>query len=136
MDLKSLTADERNALLDALVLAMYSDAHLTRAEDVRIDRFLNAMGFAEKSDREREFDAAVTRIRKYSNNQTAVREVTANLAQALSKRGDRDSVVQALTELVGSDNRVATEETRFLEMVKAAFMADRIGRNIPGNSGS
>ena len=62
MDLKSLNADERNALLDALVLAMYSDAHLARAEDVRIDRFLTAMGFAEKSDRDREFDIMARRI--------------------------------------------------------------------------
>ena len=134
MDLKTLTAAERNALLDALVFAMYSDAHLARAEDARIERLLTAMGFAEKFERDREFDATVTRIRQYSDNQTAAREVTANLAQALSKRGDRDSVVQALTELVGSDNRVAAEETRFLEMVKASFMADRIGRNIPGTS--
>ena len=136
MDLKTLNGDERNALLDALVLAMYSDAHLARAEDVRIERILDAMGFADKSDRDREFDAAVTRVRKYPNTQTGTREIIANVTGVFSKRGDRDSVIQALTELVGSDSRVAAEETRFLEMVKAAFMADRIGRNIPGDSGS
>jgi uncharacterized tellurite resistance protein B-like protein len=133
MDLKSLTAEERNALIDALVVAMYSDAHLAQAEDARIERILNGMGYAEKFERDRELDAAVTRVRKYADAQTGAREVTANLAQTLSKRGDRDAVIKALTELVGSDNRVAAEETRFLEMVKAAFMADRIGRNVSGS---
>ena len=136
MDLKSLNSDERNALLDALVLAMYSDGHLARTEDARIERMLNAMGFEAKSDRDRELDASVTRVRKYPNNQAAAREIVANLTNVFSKRGDRDAVIKALTELVSSDNRMATEETRFLEMVKAAFMADRIGRNIPGNAGA
>ena len=130
MDLKKFGEEERNALLDALVLAMYSDAHLARTEDARIEKILGAMGFAAKFERDREFDAAVTRIRKYSDSATAAREVTNNLAGALSKRGDRDTVIKALTELVGSDSRVSAEETKFLEMVKAAFMADRIGRHI------
>lgn len=130
MELKNLNTDERNALLDALVLAMYSDGHLARTEDARIERILGAMGFAAQFERDREFDAAVTRVRKYSEGATATREVTANLTSALSKRGDRDAVIQALTEVVGSDSKVSVEENRFLEMIKAAFMVDRIGRNI------
>jgi uncharacterized tellurite resistance protein B-like protein len=131
MDLKKLGTEERNALLDALVLAMYSDAHLARTEDARIEKILGAMGFGAKFERDREFDAAVTRVRKHADAATAAREVTNNLANALSKRGDRDTVIQALTELIGSDSRVSADETKFLEMVKAAFMADRIGRHIP-----
>lgn len=130
MDLTKLTTDERNALLDALVLAMYSDAHLARTEDARIEKLLGAMGFAAKFERDREFDAAVTRVRKHTDSTTAAREITDNLASALSKRGDRDTVIQAITELIGSDSRVSPEETKFLDMVKAAFMADRIGRHI------
>jgi uncharacterized tellurite resistance protein B-like protein len=130
MDLTKLTTDERNALLDALVLAMYSDAHLARTEDARIEKLLGAMGFAAKFERDREFDAAVTRVRKHADSTTAAREVTDNLASALSKRGDRDAVIQAITELIGSDSRVSPEETKFLDMIKAAFMADRIGRHI------
>src|SRR5688500_2704488 len=131
MELKNLNEEERNALLDALVLAMYADAHLARAEDARIGRILNAMGFTEKFECDREFDATVTRIRKYAGAATAAREVTANLAAALSKRGDRDAVIGALTELIGSDSKVAPEETRFLEIVKAAFMAERLDRQRP-----
>ena len=130
MDLTKLGVEERNALLDALALAMYSDAHLARTEEARIEKILGAMGFAAKYDRDREFDAAVTRIRKHADTAAAAREVTNNLTNVLSKRGDRDTVIKALTELIGSDSRVSAEETKFLEMVKAAFMADRIGRHI------
>lgn len=130
MDLSKLSSEERKALLDALVLAMYSDAHLARTEDARIEKILGGMGFAAKFERDREFDAAVTRVRQHADAATAAREVTTNLTNALSKRGDRDAVIQTLTELVGSDSRVSAEETKFLEMVKAAFMADRIGRHI------
>ena len=132
MELKKLSVDERNALLDALVAAMYSDAHLARTEDARIERILSAMGFAAKFEREREFDAAVTRVRKHADAATASRDIVENLTKCFSGRGDRDTVIHSLTELLGSDSRVSVEETKFLDTVKAAFMADRIGRNISG----
>jgi uncharacterized tellurite resistance protein B-like protein len=126
MDLKHLSAEKRNAILDVLVVAMYSDAHLARAEDARIERLLSAMGFAAKFERDREFDAAVTRIRQYSDPVTANREVSQNLAKAFSSSADRNQIIHSLTELVGSDSRVTAEETRFLETIKATFLADRL----------
>lgn len=126
MDLKGLGADQRNAILDVLVVAMYSDAHLARTEDARIERLLSAMGFSAKFEREREFDAAVTRIRQYADPVTANREVSQNLARVFASNGDRNSIIHSLTELIGSDSRVTAEETRFLETIKATFMADRL----------
>jgi uncharacterized tellurite resistance protein B-like protein len=126
MLLKKLNAEQRNALLDMLVVGMYSDTHLTRAEDARIERILGAMGFTAKFDRDREFDAAVTRVRQHSDPVAANREVSASVAKCFSSRGDRNEVIKALTELIGSDSRVTAEETRFLETVKAAFMAERL----------
>ena len=126
MDLKHLSAEKRNAILDVLVVAMYSDAHLARTEDARIERLLSAMGFAAKFERDREFDAAVTRIRQYSDPVTANREVSQNLAKTFSSSGDRNQIIHSLTELIGSDSRVTAEETRFLETIKATFLADRL----------
>ena len=126
MDLKHLSAEKCNAILDVLVVAMYSDAHLARAEDARIERLLSAMGYAAKFERDREFDAAVTRIRQYSDPVTANREVSQNLAKAFSSSADRNQIIHSLTELIGSDSRVTAEETRFLETIKATFLADRL----------
>jgi DNA-binding SARP family transcriptional activator len=129
VNLTKLSSAQRNALLDSLVVAMYSDAHLARAEDARIERILGAMGFTAKFERDREFDAAVTRIRKYSDPVTANRETSQNLASSFTSRDECNSVINALTQLIGSDSRVTPEETRFLESVKATFMADRLDRS-------
>ena len=43
--------------------AMYADGHLTAFEDGQLQKLLAGMGFTEESNRQREFDAAVTRIR-------------------------------------------------------------------------
>jgi uncharacterized tellurite resistance protein B-like protein len=126
MDLKHLSPEKRNAILDVLVIGMYSDAHLARTEDARIERILSAMGFAAKFEREREFDVSVTRIRQYSDPVTANREVSQNLAKAFSSSADRNQIIRSLTELIGSDSRVTAEETRFLETIKATFLADRL----------
>jgi uncharacterized tellurite resistance protein B-like protein len=131
MDLKNLSPEQRNALLDTLVIGMYSDAHLARTEDARIERILSAMGFTAKFEREREFDAAVTRVRRHLDAATAVRDVSGKVAQCFSRGGERNEVIKALTELIGSDSRVSVEETNFLETVKAAFMADRLDRIEP-----
>jgi uncharacterized tellurite resistance protein B-like protein len=126
MHLKKLSLEQRNALLDMLVVGMYSDAHLARTEDARIERILGAMGFAAKFERDREFDAAVTRVRQHSDPVAANRVVSANVAHSFPSRSDRNEVIKALTELIGSDSRVTAEETRFLETVKASFMADHL----------
>ena len=126
MHLQKLTADQRNALLDMLVVGMYSDAHLARTEDARIERLLGAMGFTAKFERDREFDAAVTRVRQHSDPVAANRAVSTQVAQSFPAHADRNEVIKALTELIASDSRVSVEETRFLETVKAAFMANQL----------
>ena len=126
MDLKKLNESQRAAILDTFILGMYADAHLTRAEDARVERLLGAMGFAAKFERDREFDAAVTRVRQHADPVTANREISQNLAKAFSSSADRNQVIHALTELIGSDSRVTVEETRFLETIKATFLADRL----------
>jgi len=126
MDLKKLNEPQRAAILDTFILGMYADAHLTRAEDARVERLLGAMGFSAKFERDREFDAAVTRVRQHADPVTANREISQNLAKAFSSSADRNQVIHALTELIGSDSRVTVEETRFLETIKATFLADRL----------
>jgi len=121
MDLNALNAEQRNALLDLLVLAMYSDGHLARTEDARIERLLGAMGFASKYEREREVDAAITRVRQYSDTVSSSRQHAQTLAHAFPTRGSRDSVISALSELLASDNDVSPAETRLLATIKEAL---------------
>jgi hypothetical protein len=63
IDLTGFTGAQQHALFDLLILAMYADGQLTSIEDEQLQELLGSMGFTEESDRQREFDAAVTRIR-------------------------------------------------------------------------
>jgi hypothetical protein len=63
IDLTGFSAAQKQALFDLLILAMYADGHLSSVEDEQLQKLLAGMGFVDEIDRQREFDAAVTRIR-------------------------------------------------------------------------
>lgn len=121
MDLKTLGTEQRNALIDLLVLGMYADGHLARAEDGRIARALQAMGWDARSDQEREFDAAVTRVRKYSDSKQQIQIRAQALARAFSSADDRRQALAALEEVLASDHRVTPAEGRFLDVIRSVF---------------
>ena len=121
MNLKTLNADQRNALLDLLILGMYADGHLASVENEHIDKTLRGMGFEDKSDRDREFDASVTRVRKHSDNPQAVAAHAKTLAGKFQSRGDRQVALNFLENVLKSDNKVASGETKFLETARQAF---------------
>ena len=62
IDLTGFSATQKQALFDLLILAMYADGHLSSVEDEHLQKLLEAMGFVDEIDRQREFDAAVTRM--------------------------------------------------------------------------
>ena len=63
IEVSNFTPAQQLALFDLLILAMYADGHLSSAVDEQLQKLLTAMGFTEEPARQREFDAAVTRIR-------------------------------------------------------------------------
>ena len=73
MNLKDLNDQQRKALLDLAMLAMYSDGHLASAEDERVHRLLGAMGYDEESARNREYDAAVARVSRHAGTAAGAR---------------------------------------------------------------
>ncbi|MDB6023243.1 MAG: hypothetical protein JWQ04_3100 [Pedosphaera sp.] len=79
LNLAGFTPQQNQALLDLLVLAMYMDGNLAQVEEARVQQLLAAMGFASDYDRNREFDASVTRVRRKSQTAAAVKTLTAAL---------------------------------------------------------
>jgi hypothetical protein len=80
-----------------------------------------AMGLEPGYDREREFDASVTRVRRHTQNAGALRAHALELAQGFSSREQRRTVYDLLKDLVGSDNQVSAEENRLLSVVREVF---------------
>ena len=121
LDLGDFSAAQNQALLDLLVLAMYSDGNLAQVEETRVKQLLSAMGFESDYDRGREFDASVTRVRRQSQTPEAVKLCATNLAGNFTTREQQQRVYGFLNELTALDGRVSDEEGNFLSAIKAAF---------------
>ena len=121
MNITDFTEQQRQALLDLLVLAMYADGHLASAEDARVQRLLTAMGFEPGYDHQRQFDAAVTRVRQHSQTAEAARAHATELARSFTTREHQRRVYDLLDDLMESDSRISAEESRFLSVVREIF---------------
>jgi len=121
MNLKGFSTTQQQALLDLVMLAMYSDGHLAIAEDARVQRLLTAMGFTTDYERNKQYDTSVSRVRHHSSTVDAARTHAAALAQNFSTRDQQRQVHGILDDLIGSDSHVSTQESGFLGAVREAF---------------
>ena len=121
MQFNGFTGQQKQAAIDLVVLTMYLDSNLASVEDARIQRLLEAMGFATEHDRNREFDAAVTRVRPQSESQDVAGTHAVRLGQQLATPEQRRIVLQAIEDVVSADGSVSPPETAFLEMVRAVL---------------
>ena len=121
MDCTGFSAAQQQALLDLLVLAMYADGHLTNAEDAQLLELLQAMGFTEPSDREREFDAAVTRVRPSVQSILKAKDHAIRLAAAFTTRAQQKQVYATVQKIMLADNNVSTWENTLLTELDSKF---------------
>jgi uncharacterized tellurite resistance protein B-like protein len=121
MNLKTFSDQQRQALLDLAMLAMYADGHLAATEDERLVRLLTAMGFTTEYDRGKHFDASVSRVSRHSSTAASARTHALALARKFTSREQRREVQNVLDDLVRSDDKVAPQETNFLSTVREAL---------------
>jgi hypothetical protein len=114
------TAQQR-ALLDLLVLAMYADGHLTTIEDEQLQKLLTAFGHTEEFDRQREFDAAVTRMRPFAQSIQKAKEQALLLADAFTTRSQQKQVYGAVQQIMTSDRHVSSWESTLLSELGLRF---------------
>lgn len=116
-DLGQLTAEQRMAVLDLAVLTMYVDAHLSSSEDARVQAMLTAMGHASEHDRNREYDAAVARIRPHTENNEAAQSHAAQLL-ATFPSARWPLAIQVVEELTKADRALSQQETGLIAALK------------------
>jgi uncharacterized membrane protein YebE (DUF533 family) len=121
MEITRLTDQQRKALLDLLILAMYADGHLDLAEDARLERLLTSMGFDTEYDRDRVMDESITRLREHSENPQKGRTQAVQLAQFFKDPEQCRGVYQLIEQQVNSDNSVVPAEHEFLSAVRQAL---------------
>ena len=121
MKATDLTAEQRQALLDLLILGMYADRKLASAEDACVQKLLASFSFTSDFERDSFADAAFTRTTRHVSSPEAVRAYVEDLAPRFQPTELRQNVYDRLNELLTSDGRVTTEENQLLQAVKAAF---------------
>lgn len=121
MEFNGFTAQQKQAVIDLVVLTMYVDRNLAAVEDERIKCMLEAMGFATQYDRAREFDASVTRVRPHSEVPGVARSQAARLAAQFTTPEQRMTVLHAIEAIVSADGSVSPTEIVFLETIMAVL---------------
>jgi uncharacterized tellurite resistance protein B-like protein len=118
MNIKGLTEQQKQGLLDLVMLAMYADGHLAAAEDERVLRLVDSMGLTTEYERGQCYDAAVTRVSRHSQTAEKARAYAHAQAQAFTTPEERRFVVQTLDDIVTSDSHVSEGESNFLALVR------------------
>jgi hypothetical protein len=121
IDLTEFTAAQQRALFDLLILAMYADGHLTTIEDEQLQKLLTAFGHTEEFDRQREFDAAVTRMRPFVQSIQQTKAQALLLAEAFTTRSEQKQVYAAVQQIMTTDRHVSSEESTLLSELGLKF---------------
>jgi hypothetical protein len=118
MNLDDFPEPQRLALLDLLVLAMYMDGNLASSEEARVQEVLVGMGLTGEYERNRVFDASVTRVRQQAQTPEAARTCAAKLAKSFTTPDHRRRVYNVLSQLTALDGQVSAEESKLLAVLR------------------
>jgi len=121
MNISSLSEPQRQALLDLLVLGMYSDDNLTVAEDALVQSLLDAFEFDSDYSRHRYLDASIARVRKKAETADSARAYAVGLAKSFASPKLKRAVYDALERLLASDDGLSVTESQLLSVVKGVF---------------
>ena len=121
IDLTGVSASQQRALFDLLILAMYADGHLTTVEDEQLQKLLAAFGHTEEFERQREFDAAVTRMRPFAQSIQKAKEQALLLAEAFTTRSQQTQVYAAVQQIMTADKNVSSWESTLLTELGLKF---------------
>jgi hypothetical protein len=114
-------APQQHALFDLLILAMYADGHLTTVDDPQLKALLLDMGFTEEADRQREFDAAVDRMRPAVKSFWKAREQAILLADVFTVRQQQKQVFAAVEQIMTADQHVSSWENTLLMELRMKY---------------
>jgi len=121
MNFSNFSGPQRQALLDLLVLGMYSDDNLTMAEDALVQTLLDTFEFDSDYSRNRYLDASIARVREKARTAASERAYAMSLAHNFSSPENQHAVYSMLERLLASDDGVTAKENRLLSVVKEVF---------------
>ncbi len=117
MDLTGFTDQQKEAVVDLLVLGMYADGNLDLIEDEKVRQVLDSIQFSSDSARQYFIDASFARARKHGGSAKTTRSYVSELAKNLPTPVMRRQVYSALEDSLMSDQKMAEKESELLLIV-------------------
>ena len=121
MDLTGFTDQQKQALVDLLVLGMYADGNLDLIEDEKVRKMLDTIQFSSDSTRQYFIDASFARARKHGSSPESARNYVAEIAKHFSTPALRRQIYTALEDSLTSDRKMADKECELLLVVSEEF---------------
>jgi len=121
MNLTEFTDQQKQALVDLLVLGMYADGNLDLIEDAMVRQVLDTIQFSSNSARQYFIDASFARARKNGGAAKTTQSYVSEIAKTFPTPATRRQVYDALKESLFSDQRMADKETELLAIVSEEF---------------
>jgi hypothetical protein len=121
MNITGFTQEQKQALLDLLIVGMYADHNLASAEDDRVQKLLDGFQFQSDYERQKFSDAAFARASRQTASPEVIRAYVTQLASHFPTQDIRRRAYDTLNDLLTSDGRVTSEESQLLSATKAVF---------------
>jgi len=121
MDLTGFTDQQKQSLVDLLVLGMYADGNLDLIEDEKARQVLEAIQFPSDSARQYFIDASFARARKHGASAKTTRSYVSEIAKSFLTPAVRRQVYDALNDSLLSDHQLADKEKELLAVVSEEF---------------
>jgi uncharacterized tellurite resistance protein B-like protein len=121
MNLTGFTDQQKQSLVDLLVLGMYADGHLDLIEDEIARQVLDSIQFSSDSARQYFLDASFARARKHGASPKTTRSYVSEIAKSFPTPAMRREVRDALEESLTSDHNLADKEKELLAVIAEEF---------------
>jgi hypothetical protein len=121
MTLTGFTDQQKQSLVDLLVLGMYADGNLDLIEDEKTRQVLEAVQFSSDSARQYFIDASFARARKHGASTKTARSYISEIAKSFQTPAMHRQVYDALKDSLLSDHQLADKEKELLAVVSEEF---------------
>jgi hypothetical protein len=121
MILTGFNDQQKQTLLDLLVIGMYANGNLADAKEAKIEAVLKSINFPSDSARDRFIDASFTRARQHLGSPQLTGEFVADIARHFPTPDIRQKAYDDLGDLLSTDKSGAEKDGQLLAIVKEEF---------------
>jgi hypothetical protein len=120
MNLTGFNDQQKQTLLDLLVIGMYANGNLANAKEAKIESVVNTIKFPSDSARDKFLDASFTRARQHLGSPQVTRDFVADIARHFPTQDIRQKACNDLEELLSTDQD-AQKDSQLLAIVREEF---------------